>query len=279
VALWDFTPTQVKDLEQMQNLKTINGEIGRFIALDLNNNSGSSPLNNLMVRQAIAYALNTSQIVQTAYGPIAVASQTFLPPNYPYVSQAFAQTYHYNITKAKQLLTQAGYPNGFSTTLWYSPTQYGEAETPFVTLVQQQLAQVGITVTLKPVEITAFIQGARQGLPPMLSFHWIYDYFGPYQYLWNIMQSGPTGFWSKFTSYNDTQSDQLLSQIAQTNNQSQLPTLYNQLQERAVTTIPLVPFGFIQDVYFSQTYVNGLQAKFLGSSASNALFANVSFTG
>ncbi|MDE1852614.1 MAG: ABC transporter substrate-binding protein [Thaumarchaeota archaeon] len=278
VALWDFTPTQVNNLVQDTSLKHLTGELGRFVAIDLNNNTASSPLNNPLVRQAIAYAINGTQIMKTVYGSTAVQSETLMPPNYPYVTQAFAQAYPYSPDKAKQLLAQAGYANGFSTTLWYSPTQYGEAETPFVTLVQQQLAKVGITVTLNPVEITAFIQGARKGLPPMLSFHWIYDYFGPYQYLWNIMQPGPTGFWSKFMGYNDSQSALLLQEIAQSTDPSKLPNLYSQLQQRAVYTIPLVPVGFLQDNYFTQTYVSGLQVSFLGSSACGALFAHVTFS-
>jgi peptide/nickel transport system substrate-binding protein len=276
VALWNFTPTQVNSLSQDSSLTLIKGETARFIALDLNN--ASAPFNNTLVRQAIAYAINPQQIITTAYGVTGRLSQTLMPPGYQYImNTTFSSAYQQNLTKAKALLAQAGYPNGFTTTLWYSPTQYGESETPFVTLVQQQLAQVGITLKLNPVEITAFIQASRAGTPPMLSFHWDYDYLGPYQYVYNIMWGGPTGVWAKYMSYNDAQSTALLKQI-QTANQTQLPSLYTQLQQRATVTIPLVPIGFIQDIFFTQTYVHGLQVAYLGSSAANGAFTNVTFS-
>jgi len=166
VGLWAFTPTQVNALSQDSSLTLVKGEINRFISLLLNNDTASSPLNNELVRQAIAWSLNDSQIMSTVYGSTGTLSPTLMPPGYQYVTNAWSAAYpHQDIAKAKQLLAQAGYPNGFSTTLWYSPTQYGESETPFVTLVQQELAQVGITLTLNPVQITAFIQAARAGTP------------------------------------------------------------------------------------------------------------------
>jgi len=276
VALWDLTPTQAKDLSTNSNVKFIQGEQGRYVAMDLNN--GTAPFNNLLVRQAVAYAIDPNQIISTVYGPVASLSPTFFPPGYPYISNAFGAKYHVNVTMAKQLLTQAGYPNGFAAKLEYSPTQYGEAETPLVTLVQQQLSAVGITLTLQPVEITQFIRDARAGTPQMLSFHWIYDYFGPYQYVYNIMYGGPKGAWAKYMGYSDSVSTQLLDQIRSTTDQTKLPGLYAQLQQRATTTIPLVPIGFLQDHFYTQPYVSGLQVAFLGSSAANGAFAKVAFS-
>jgi len=275
VGVWSFTPQQINDLSTNANLKEIKGEIGAFLGIDLNN--ATAPLNNLQVRQAIFYALNGTQIVKTAYAASGVASATLMPPNYPYVTNALS-AYKQDVTKSKQLLAQAGYSNGFSVDLWTSPSHWGDSETALATLVQQQLGAVGINVNIKTSDITTFIRGARAGTPPALTFHWIYDYFGPYQYLWNLMEPAPTGFWGKFIKYNDAQSTSLLRQIEGTTDTTKLASLYSQLQQRAVTTVPLIPFGFSQDVFFSQNYVSGLQFQFVGSSAANGAFAQVTFS-
>ncbi len=278
LGAWDWTPTQVNSLSTQQSLTLIKGEIGRFIGLDLNNKTG--PLSNILVRQAIAYAIDPQQILSTVYGVIGANSQTFMPPGYQYINTTvWNSMYPHNVDKAKQLLAQAGYAGGFTTTLWYSPTQYGEAETPYVTLVQQQLAQIGITVTLNPVDTTTLIKNARTQSEPMVSLHWVYDYIGPYEYLFNLMDGSPTGgSWAQHMAYLDSTSTSLMSQIRSTTDSSALPGLYNQAQARAAQMVALVPIGFIQTIFFSQSYVHNVQAAWIGSSAANAAFAKVTFT-
>ena len=65
VGLWAFTPTQVNALSQDSSLTLVKGEINRYISLLLNNSTASSPLNNILVRQAMALTLNDSQIMST----------------------------------------------------------------------------------------------------------------------------------------------------------------------------------------------------------------------
>ncbi len=87
-------------------------------------NNTIKPFNNPTVRQAMEYAVNKDKIIQLMNGRGQAADQP-LPPNMPgYVSksdlQAAGAYYTYDPAKAKKLLAQAGYPNGFTTTL-YTP--------------------------------------------------------------------------------------------------------------------------------------------------------------
>ncbi|MWL74723.1 glutathione ABC transporter substrate-binding protein GsiB, partial [Escherichia coli] len=101
---------------------------------------------------AINYAINRQALVKVAFAGYATPATGVLPP-----SIAFSQSYQpwpYDPAKARELLKEAGYPNGFSTTLW-SSHNHSTAQ-KVLQFTQQQLAQVGIKV-----QVTAMDAGQR----------------------------------------------------------------------------------------------------------------------
>lgn len=127
----------------------------RYLAL----NTQTKPFDNPLVRQAMNYAVNKEEllkVVEQGYG---------LPLSAPVAKQVqgyAAQTpYPYDLAKAKELLTKAGYPNGFTATVTMLNT------TTYQTLgqvLQQMLGQVGIKLQLEPMEGGAFQSAVFQPL-------------------------------------------------------------------------------------------------------------------
>lgn len=109
-----------------------------------------APFNNLKVRQAIAAAIPYDAIYDSAsfgraaklYGASSMTPTTIEWPQ-PYPNTT-------DLTKAKKLLTEAGFPEGFSTSLYYNLGQATWAE-PIALQVQQNLKQIGITLTLEKI--------------------------------------------------------------------------------------------------------------------------------
>ena len=141
----DVTTMQSAGVDVYQNVG--NGEL----YLDMSWNT--APFNNTLVRQAIAYAIPYQQILQQAeYG---YASQlTSVVPNNAYGYNGSYWPYSQNIQKAKALLTQAGYPNGFSTTLQIQAGFSDQAAA--ATIIQSALNQIGITVTIQSITTSTF---------------------------------------------------------------------------------------------------------------------------
>ena len=110
-------------------------------------NNAVRPFNNKLVRKALEYAINKKEVINVAAGgkSIAIGSDSVLAD--PYYTD-LANYYPYNVAKAKALLNQAGYPNGFSTTLTLPPYYYAQLAGP---IIQQELAAVGITVHIRQV--------------------------------------------------------------------------------------------------------------------------------
>ncbi|HUY24835.1 MAG TPA: ABC transporter substrate-binding protein, partial [Candidatus Saccharimonadales bacterium] len=141
---------------------------------ELEINTNAAPFNNVLVRRAIALAINRSQIASLAYGGDAVPT-SYLPPGLSWAPQLGTQPYSKpSISEAKSLLAQAGFPNGFTTTLMYV-AGYSPQSADEVAVEKSQLAQIGITVNLTPLQIAAWNVALNQ---PSYGLSWnYYGYF------------------------------------------------------------------------------------------------------
>ncbi len=117
----------------------------------------SSPFSNLKVRQAIMYAIDRQGICNTlGYGLWEPAYQPAAAYQFGHIDNV---PYTYDVAKAKQLMKDAGYPNGFKTSIISSSTFSKDA----LIAVQAQLAAIGITVELKMVEFAAWNDYVNKG--------------------------------------------------------------------------------------------------------------------
>jgi glutathione transport system substrate-binding protein len=116
----------------------------RYIAMNLN----KKPFTDLRVRQAINYAINKQALAKVAYNGNAAPLESVVPPGVEYSHKT--GPWPYDPAKARQLLKEAGYPNGFDTELWslYNHT----TALKVIQFLQQQLAQVGIKAKLTALE-------------------------------------------------------------------------------------------------------------------------------
>ena len=146
----DFITTvpleQIKSLEADETLNVT--AIPSIMQKHLDLNNFFKPFSDKRVRQAINYAINKDALVKVAYNGYAVPQYGILASQYP--GAVKLGPWPYNPQKARELLKEAGYPNGFSTILWsgYNDTTSGKV----VQFLQQQLAQVGIHVETRALE-------------------------------------------------------------------------------------------------------------------------------
>ncbi len=123
-----------------------------------------APFNDARVRQAINYATNKDAIVKVCYSGSAEGLAGPLPKNINGYNDALVP-YEYNVEKAKALLAEAGYADGFTTTLYISDK---EIDTKLATVLQAQLKDIGITVDIQVIEWGTYLQKTAEGLPLFL---------------------------------------------------------------------------------------------------------------
>ncbi|MBU4226401.1 MAG: ABC transporter substrate-binding protein [Chloroflexi bacterium] len=107
------------------------------------------PLDNAMVRQALSYAIPYDDIITIAVKGLGTQSRGPVPAGvWPW--SADVKQYTYDLTKARQLLADAGFPNGgFSLKLTYAAEN--DAEAAFAPLIKDSFAQLGVDVTIEPM--------------------------------------------------------------------------------------------------------------------------------
>lgn len=119
-----------------------------------------SPWADARVRQAAAYAIDTDAIVDGILGGVGVKTNQYSYPGHWGYNESLVG-YSIDLDKAKSLLSEAGYANGFETSLTYNVSS-DDADL-VATAIQSMLSQVGIQATLNPVQDALHVEMERQG--------------------------------------------------------------------------------------------------------------------
>jgi peptide/nickel transport system substrate-binding protein len=116
-------------------------------------NNGKKPLNDVRVRRAIAMAIDRNQVNLASVNGTGTPIGSHYTPNDPgYID--LTGEYAYDPAKAKALLTEAGYPNGFTLVMKVPPPSYARRSSE---VVAAMLAQIGVTVTIENVEFPQWL--------------------------------------------------------------------------------------------------------------------------
>ncbi|RXJ01721.1 glutathione ABC transporter substrate-binding protein [Anaerobacillus alkaliphilus] len=210
-------------------------------------NLGKKPFDNKKVRQAISMALKKEDIVDgildgnglMAVGPLAplvTGSSTDLNP------------LAYDVEGAKALLAEAGFPNGFKTTLMVDDGN--KERTDIAELVQSQLAQIGIEVAIEKMVWATYLEKTAAGEHEMFVLGWTavtadadYGLYAPFH---STTHGGP----GNRTFYSNPVVDDLLDRARQSTDQNERNDLYKQISEILVDDVPMV-FTHHQDFNFA----------------------------
>ena len=130
--------------DKLDVIDATNSIMARYMSM----NTLVKPFNDLRVRQAINYAINKQALAKVAYSGYASPMDGVVPQGVDFAYKNGA--WPYDPKKAKELLTEAGYPNGFETELW---SAYNDGTSvKVVQFLQQQLTQVGIKTSVEVLE-------------------------------------------------------------------------------------------------------------------------------
>jgi peptide/nickel transport system substrate-binding protein len=200
------------------------------------------PFNDPKVRQAMNYAVNRKALIDNVLqGTADEEFQAAARANAAYRDET--NIYSYDPAKAKQLLTEAGYPDGFSTTLSYPTSGSGNMlPTPMNEALQQDLAAVGVKVKLQPVEwasmLTDYFSGKIPGGAGMINISLSMQQEG----FWNVWFG--TDSTTNVGKYSNPTVDSLLLKAKSTIDDSARNALY--AQASAIITKD-APWLFIVD--------------------------------
>jgi peptide/nickel transport system substrate-binding protein len=168
--IWNINPDQMDSINKMPYLQAVRQESMRvgYLQIDAAGRTGAdNPLTKLKVRQAIWHAVNRKEFADKLVG-----GGSRVPPAPCFPSQFgcdanAAVLYDYDPKKAKELLAEAGYPNGFDIEMvtYVQPTSWPAA-------VQNYLGAVGIRAKITQLQVAPAIQKSWRGEAPLYMGSW-----------------------------------------------------------------------------------------------------------
>ena len=192
------------------------------------------PLTKKKVRQAINYAIDKKSIVDNIYKGTASVAKNGMPP-FMLGYNDDVEDYPYDPGKSKQLLAEAGYPDGFEVTLYvmpvsrpymFDPPKIGEA-------IQRYLAAVGIKVKFYQIDWGTYLQETESGKHQMCLLGWTGDNGDPDNFM-NVLY-GPNatsiGTAGNYGFYTDEKAQELLTAALQTFDINKRAEYYKEVQE------------------------------------------------
>ncbi len=220
-------PTWANRLEKQPQVSTI------YIAI----NTTVKPFDNVQVRQALNMAIDKQHIIQLLNGRGTVANQ-ILPPAMPGYDKTYTG-YEYNPDKAKALLAQAGFPNGFETSIECISV---DPQPKLCESFQADLAKIGVKLDINTLAAPNVIDDAGNGKPPLTwsgGLGWIQDYPDPDDFYGPILGCGsntPGGWnWPRFCDQKiDDQSKQLLAMTDRNARLAAYGPFFKQLMDQAL---------------------------------------------
>ena len=165
--IWDVPKDQAERLTANPALVVENAKTLRvsYLQFDAHGVSGQKFFTDKRVRQAVAHAINRESLTKNLVGPASVVAHSPCHPDQFGCSQKVTQ-YPYDPAKAKALLKEAGFPDGFEFDLFaYRDREYTEA-------VIGDLAKAGLRPKLTYQQYTAFLEAIRKGRTPIAHGTW-----------------------------------------------------------------------------------------------------------
>jgi peptide/nickel transport system substrate-binding protein len=156
-------PDQAEQMRNIPNLQVVHGDTMRimFLQLDTSERTAAPQLRDIRVRKAILHAIDRNAMVKSIVGEGASTLHSVCYPSQFGCTSEGVPRYNYDPAKAKQLLAEAGLPNGFDIEIYaYRERQHVEAMIGY-------LRAVGIRATLRFVQYAAMRDAVRAGKVPL----------------------------------------------------------------------------------------------------------------
>ncbi len=191
------------------------------------------PLTKKKVRQAINYAIDKKSIVKNIYMGTAIVAKNGMPPFMLGYNDEI-KDYEYNPEKAKKLLAEAGYPNGFEVTLYVMPVSRPYMFDPpkIAEAIQGYLGAVGIKVKLYQIDWGTYLDETEAGKHQMALLGWTGDNGDPDNFM-NVLygpNSASIGSAGNIAFYRRWEVQELFDKALETYNPEERAKYYKKAQ-------------------------------------------------
>lgn len=256
VDIIEYVPWQSMDaVERNENL-VLDTTSGPFMYI-MFNTMKDGPLANPMVRDAIGFAIRREDVMAAAFfGRGSALRGMPIPASSPFFNEELANHWDYDPDRARALLSEAGYPDGFQASL-LSTGQYNMHKDT-AEVCQQHLAAVGIAVELNLPDWPTRIDLGNQGQYDMAVMGSGGEYNDP-DALANFIDGRRGNTYGRSFGFSDDVLNDLLDQGRAEVKFEKRKEIYDAMQRRALEVVPLVGINWRAQGYATQAAISGFK--------------------
>ena len=230
----DLLPLDFQKISEDTKFTTVEVETpsNMFLGFDLRNEL----LADKRVRQAIAYAINNEDLVKTVFnGSASVATSPV--PKITTGHNENSNNYPQDIEKAKQLLAEAGYPNGFNIELFVSEDNQ---RIDMAVIIQDNLKKIGINAEIKTFQWAAYVSTIENPniIKPLFIMSWNISNDDPDEVLYPLYHSSQIDAHTNVVFYKNEKFDNLISEARETTDKDKRMKLYEEAQDIIQEDLP-----------------------------------------
>ncbi len=213
----------------------------------------NSPLRLQKIRQAINYGFNRKKMMLYLRNSIGIAAESgFVPAGLPSFDSVAVKGYHYDVNKARQLLAEAGFPEGkgLPAIKLFTIPIYGDLGT----YIANELLQIGITIQVEVIQKSLLLEQTAKSQAPFFRGSWIADYPDAENYLSVFYSRNPAP--PNYTRYKNAAFDLLYEKALSEKNDSVRYKLYQQMDRIIINDAPVVPLWYDMAIHLVHTNIS-----------------------
>jgi oligopeptide transport system substrate-binding protein len=220
----------------------------------------NSPLRLQKIRQAINYGFSRKKMMLYLRNSIGIAAESgFVPAGLPSFDTAAVKGYHYDVSKARQLLAEAGFPGGKdmpAIKLLTIPI-YGDLGS----YIANELLQIGINVQVEVIQKSLLMEQTSKSQALFFRGSWIADYPDAENYLSVFYGKNPAP--PNYTRYKNPAFDLLYERALSEKNDSARYRLYQQMDQLVINDAPVVPLWYDMAIHLVHLNIVNFQPNSL----------------
>ena len=252
----------VSDTQNQKNYKLVSKPTLNLVYVGINCNI--KPLDDIRVRQALTLAVDTEKIVGQITKRGSIPAKGILPPGIAGFDPEF-DGYGYNPVRARQLLAEAGYPEGRGIPpleIW--TVSKSESVQQELMAYKNYLADIGVKIVPKVADNWKhFITLINNQKVPLYYAAWYADYPDPDNFLYVLCHSNSR---TNRMGYRNTEIDGMLEKARQEVNYIERINIYREVQRQVMKDAPLIAQHTNSFNYLFQPWVKGIEVTYLGAA-------------
>jgi len=230
-------------------------------------NGGKAPFNDTRVRQALSYAINRQEIVDTALeGVSGIPAKGIFTNTMPWNANSQVESYEYNPEKALELFEEAGITKGTDGKLYYNGEPFSiEIQTytkraalqPSAEIIASQLEDIGITSTVTILDSAALTENAVAGTYDFSFAAWSTAPTGDPDYFLSSHYLSTGNYASSWLRYSNPQVDEWILEARSETDEKKRAELYDKIQVQIQEDAAILPVFYANEIYALSSDVEG----------------------